>query len=133
MSYRTDVDRLFAKLADTVGDPDLALNAEGAAYTTLNDIPFSFHFSDQSSTLFIQVYCRDLKNAQDQESVLVKALKANYLWSGTYGGVLGVSGDDLTLSYRLEFPLSDEQVPDDFLVQLLPHLAGVAEWAEELV
>jgi hypothetical protein len=129
MSYRPEIDRLLARLAREVGDADIKLNAEDSLAATLNDLPFSFHYHEPTETLFIQVYCGDLKNVADQEGVLTKALKANYMWRGTFGGALGLSGDDLTLSYRLDFPLSPEATPDDFLVRLLPHLAGAAECA----
>lgn len=133
MSYRPEIDRLLSRLALEVGDPDIKLNAEGAATAVLNDLPFSFHYHQPTETLFIQVYCGDLKNVADQDGALTKALKANYMWRGTFGGVLGLSGDDLTLSYRLDFPLSPEDTPDDFLVRLLPHLAGAAEAAADMI
>ncbi len=139
MSYRHQADRLLARLAEEMRTPDLKLDARGALAARLNNTLFSFHYDDRLEALFIQADGGRLDRADPelQDQALEKALKAGFLWQGTAGGVLGLDRDGcFNLAYRLDFPLTrpgeDERDYEDTLLELLPQLAGAAEWARDL-
>jgi hypothetical protein len=136
MTNRIQADRLLASLADYLNQPDLRLQPEGAQngalVTELEGIPFSFHYDDGFDALFIQSADGNVREAP--ESVLEKALAANYFWEATAGGILGLDEEgNLILSYRLDLPL--ELTPEEeqaLLPELLAHLSGASRWAADL-
>jgi len=139
MSYRYQADRLLATLARELKTEELKLDGQGALLSVLNGVLFSFHYDDRLEALFIQADGGSLRAAEPekQDQALEKALAANFLWQGTAGGILGLDEEErLNLTYRLDFPLArpdeDEGGYDDTLLELLPYLAGAAEWARDL-
>ena len=139
MSYRYLADRMLAKLAAELRTEELKLDEKGSLLTVLNGVLFSFHYDERLEALFIQADGGDLRAAGPEAlgQALEKTLKANFLWQGTAGGILGLDDEErLILAYRLDFPLArldeDERGYDDTLLELLPYLAGAAEWAQDL-
>ncbi|MDR3203886.1 MAG: type III secretion system chaperone [Deltaproteobacteria bacterium] len=147
MSNRQIVDRMITALGESLGQPDLALNQDGAL--TLNPSPywFAFNWDKEQETLHIRVHAGDISGAENQAELLEDALMANRYFEGVAGGALGLYGQDLVLSYRLDFPLVapsiDEEVKSQFaeedlnqeitpeaeeafLIEFLPRLAGAA-------
>ncbi len=134
MNHRTDADKLMAALAARMENPAIALDDKGCCLVSLNDNVFAFSFDEERQCLFIQAHAGSLREADNPAAVLEAILEANHLWSGTAGGVLGLDeqSGELGLAYRLDFPLPGDEFPEALLCELLPHLAGVAEWCRDL-
>ncbi len=140
---RTQAENLLRELAGRTGGPAAELDAEGLARVTLDGQPLAFLLAEEAETLAVLAALGELPGRPDragpelQTLALEKALKADFLWQGTAGGVLGLGRDGrFNLAYRLGFPLDrpgeEERDYDDTLLELLPQLAGAATWARDL-
>jgi hypothetical protein len=99
--------------------------------TEIENIPFAFFYADEFSSLFIQALIGDPEAIDDPDSALENLLHNNHLWGGSAGGIFGLSPDDglLYYNYRLDFPLSDEPLYEDLLIDLMPGIVGAVEAA----
>lgn len=129
--YAAEADRLLAGLGETLGET-LSF-AQGRCDLRLEGRDISLFYSEEHSALFLQICLGPLEKVPDPEDGLAWLLRACHVWAGTAGGIFGLNPDDggLYYNYRLDFPLSEEPVPDEFLVDLLPHMLGAIEAAED--
>ena len=105
----------------------------GACRLPIEGREFSFFYGEKESALFVQADLGSLSALPDQEAALITLLQANHLWSGTAGGAFGLSEGRIFYVFRLNFPLPPdwEKHDEDLLPELLPHMLGALNAAED--
>ena len=123
---------LVRQLGSFMNDEQIRLEND-RCQTEIENIPFAFFYVDEFSSLFIQAFIGDPEAIDDPDSILENLLQSNHLWGATAGGIFGLNPDDglLYYNYRLDFPLSDEPLYEDLLIDLMPAIVGAVEAARD--
>ncbi len=129
MSQLIQAEQVLAAVSQLVEQP-LAFSAQGQATLALEQIPFTFSFSEAYPALFCQAEIGPVDT--NDTALMEKLLQANHLWSNTAGGVLGIDPARawLCLSWRVDLPLAEGEA-EALMAEALPHWLGAALWAKE--
>ena len=132
MNHVEQATRLVSKLAAALGEPRPAWK-NGACALRVEGRDFSFFCGEKPAALFLQTDLGELSARPNQEAALTALLRANHLWTGTVGGSFGLAEGRLQYVFRLDFPLPEgwAEHDEDLLPDLLPHILGALEAAED--
>jgi hypothetical protein len=126
MDHFAEASKLVAFLGEYTKNPDLALDRDGRCTADIEGIRFSFFYEAGFDALFIQAAL-----GAPTPGALEALMLSNQLWEGTAGGIFGLNPEDghIYYSYRLDFPLAEEPVYEEFLCDLLAGIVGAIEAA----
>lgn len=121
---------VIAHIGKLLSSPDLALDGHGRATLVLEGaVPTAFICSSEGDRLSINAVVGTVH--MDDTATLLRLLNANYLWSSTGGGVLGISPGTNFVSLALSMPLSG-QTAASVEKTLEPYFTAVRRWNDHL-
>ena len=132
MNHAEYATRLLEQLAEALEEPRPVWKS-GACRLRIAGRDFSFFHGEKESALFLQADLGELSALPDPEAAMTALLRKNHLWSGTVGGSFGLAEGRILYVFRLDFPLPEgwEEHAADLLPELLPHILGALEAAED--
>lgn len=132
MTIREHADSLFALLSSKLGEGSLELDAMGSAFFSVGGVLFTAALAEEAETLVVSGLVGQLPANGSREKCLREFAQANFNWSGTDGGAIGLERETglVYLHQRFFLPMqAPEKFPGIFANQLnlTRHWARVME------